>query len=43
VLSSSTFGHLHRSEAVAALAEMAAAGCGLRIVAIHWGHEFEGA
>jgi poly-gamma-glutamate capsule biosynthesis protein CapA/YwtB (metallophosphatase superfamily) len=22
---------------------MAAAGCGLRIVAMHWGHEFEGA
>ena len=29
-------------EAAAALADMAAAGCGLRVVAVHWGHEFEG-
>lgn len=33
----------HHSEACAALRDMAAAGCGLRIVSIHWGHEFEGA
>ena len=32
----------HHSEACAALRDMAAAGCGLRIVSIHWGHEFEG-
>jgi hypothetical protein len=29
-------------EAAAALADMAASGCGLRVVAVHWGHEFEG-
>ena len=35
--------HPPLSEAFAALREMAAAGCGLRIVSMHWGHEFEGA
>jgi len=30
------------SDALAALEGMANAGCGLRIVSIHWGHEFEG-
>ena len=35
-------GEVDLREAAAALADMAAAGCGLRVVAIHWGHEFEG-
>jgi len=35
-------GEVDLREAVAALADMAAAGCGLRVVAMHWGHEFEG-
>ena len=35
-------GEVDLREAAAALADMAAAGCGMRVVAIHWGHEFEG-
>ena len=30
------------SQAHAALQEMSAAGCELRVVSVHWGHEFEG-
>ena len=35
-------GEVDLREAAAALRDMAAAGCGLRVVAMHWGHEFEG-
>lgn len=40
--SASATGEVDISEAVAALRQMADAGCGLRIVCVHWGHEFEG-